>query len=39
LTDLATARHYQAKYGGDITEIKQYQEDKIKTLNPIGSVE
>ena len=36
-TDLETARHYQVKYGDDITEIKQYQEDKIETFNPLDS--
>ena len=34
-TDLATARHYQAKYGGEITEIKQYEEMKRISKNPL----
>ena len=34
-TDLATAKHYQAKYGGEITEIKQYEEMKTISKNPL----
>ena len=34
-TDLATAKHYQAKYGGDITEMKQYQDTTTQTINPL----
>ena len=33
--DLETARHYQMKYGGDVTEITQFQEDRIETFNPL----
>ena len=34
-TDLATATHYQAKYGGDITEMKQYQDTTTQFINPL----
>ena len=34
-TDLATAKHYQAKYGGDVTEMKQYQDTTAQTINQL----
>jgi hypothetical protein len=34
-TDLATAKHYQAKYGGEITEIKQFDEIKQYIQSPL----
>ena len=34
-TDLATAKHYQTKYGGDITEIAQEEEIKKHMKSPL----
>ena len=34
-TDLATAKQYQAKFGGVIAEMKQYQDTTTQTINPL----
>lgn len=34
-TDLATAKHYQIQFGGEITEIKQYEEIKKYIQSPL----
>jgi hypothetical protein len=34
-TDLSTARYYQVKYGGDITEIKQFEQFKTQSVSPL----
>ena len=36
-TDLATAKHYQTKYGGEITEIKQFEEIKKYIQSPLDN--
>ena len=36
-TDLATAEHYQAKYGGDIPGMKQYQDTATQTIHALDS--
>ena len=33
-TGLATARHYQTKCGGDITEIQSYEKFATEAINP-----
>jgi hypothetical protein len=34
-TDRATAKHYQIQFGGEITEIKQYEEIKKYIQSPL----
>jgi hypothetical protein len=34
-TDLSTARYYQVKYGGDITDIKQCEQFQSQSESPL----
>ena len=34
--DLSTTRYYQVKYGGDITETKQFEGFKSQSVSPLA---